>query len=312
MLRTANREPERLFGVGKEDMKLTTRTSSPLLWLVGAACVALSGCGPDGAPQAQRALLDTHVPRVKEVVHLDRQRTRTGIVAAAARLAPGFRVEDPDSRERQMRRALTLVQEPPRGIPEFISSPISFLAVIGVDGIAVCRDGLAEHDRMKGQNLSERFEVVRNALTGEVGYQLGEFGSEDQGGTTHTMLFAAPMFDAGGTIVGAALAGIPLWREAQRISGQLRIELAEEINEGMVLWVSLYDGDELIPSPNAPTEIVAEVPSLEERNAGFARSPGGFTGQTHMFRQWYGYAVVPLPTIGENIGMVVHRSEPEE
>lgn len=290
-------------------MKLSTYTPTRLLVL---CALALGACGPEGAPQAQRALLETHVPRAKEVVNLDRQRTRTGVIAAAARLAPGFRVEDPESRERQMRRALTLVQEPPRGIPEFIASPISFLAVIDAEGVVVCRDGQAEHDRMKGQNMAERFELVRNALAGEVGYELGEFGSEEEGGTSHSMLFAAPIYNEGGTIVGATLAGIPLWREAQRLSRQLRVELAEDINEGMVLWVSLYDGDELIPSPNAPTEIVGEVPDAETRSAGFARSAGGFTGETHMFRQWYGYAVVPLPTIAENVGVVVYRSEPAE
>lgn len=291
-------------------MKLPTHTPTRLLWLLSA--LTLTACGPDGAPQAQRALLQTHVPRAKEVVNLDRQRTRTGVIAAAARLAPGFRVEDPESRERQMRRALTLVQEPPRGISEFIASPISFLAVIDAEGIVVCRDGQAEHDRMKGQNMGERFEVVRNALEGEVGYQLGEFGSEEEGGTSHSMLFAAPIYNQGGTLVGATLAGIPLWREAQRLSRQLRVELAEEVNEGMVLWVSLYDGDELIPSPNAPSEIVGEVPTAETRNAGFGRSAGGFTGETYMFRQWYGYAVVPLPTIAENVGLVIYRSEPTE
>ncbi|MFT5358807.1 MAG: hypothetical protein ACI9KE_006048, partial [Polyangiales bacterium] len=185
MLRTASREPRRVLGVGKEDMKLPTHTLTPFLCLL-SALFALTGCGPDGAPQAQRTLLETHVPRAKEVVNLDRQRTRAGVIAAAARLAPGFRVEDPTSRERQMRRALTLVQEPPRGIPEFIASPISFLAVIDAEGVVVCRDGQAEHDRMKGQNMAERFEVVRNALTGEVGYQLGQFGSEEQGGTSHS------------------------------------------------------------------------------------------------------------------------------
>ena len=291
-------------------MKLPTL--APTRFLLICAMVASNGCGPEGAPQAQRTLLETHVPRVKEVVNLDRQRTRAGVIAAAARLAPGFRVEEPLSRERQMRRALTLVQEPPRGIPEFIASPISFLAVIDAEGIVVCRDGQEEHDRMKGQNMAERFEVVRNALDGEVGYQLGEFGSEEQGGTSHTMLFAAPIYNEGGTIVGVTLAGIPLWREAQRLSRQLRVELAEEINEGMVLWVSLYDGDDLIPSPTAPMEIVGELPTAETRSAGFARSPGGFTGDARLYGLWYGYAVVPLPTIGENVGMVVYRSEPED
>lgn len=266
------------------------------------------GCGPSGAPQAQRALLETHIPRIKAILQQDRERTRTGTVEAARRLAPGFRVEDPERRERQMRRAMTLIRQPPRGIPEFIASPLSMIVAVGADGIVLCRNGSSENDTVKGQDFRERFAPVRRALDGQIAYELVEFGSGEQ--TSHSMLFAAPS-RVDGEIVGAVAVSIPLWREAQRLSRQLRVELAPEIEAGMAIWVSMYQGERMYASPDAPQEIVSQVPTPEIMREGFGRSPGGFTGQEQLFHKWHGYAVIPLGAIGEGVGFVAYLSEPE-
>ncbi len=80
----------------------------------------------------------------------------------------------------------------------------------------------------------------------------------------------------------------------------------------MILWASLYNGDRMFFSPDAPTEIVGEWPPAEVRSSGLANSPGGFTTEQQFFRLWYGVAVIPLPTLGPDIGLIVYRSEPDE
>lgn len=278
---------------------------------------ALTACGPSGAPETRRAIRSEDMPRVKELLAQDRLQHRAGIRNAAHLLRRGFAVEDPGTRERQMRTALRRIQQPSvRGtVAEFVSSPMSFLAAIDTDGVVIARD--AENDQMRGENFGERFEVVQAALRDGVnGRGLGEFpaideeGNPAEGESSWAMLFAAPV-DHQGERVGAVLAGIPLWREAQRLSNQLRVDRASRIQEGLIVWVYMYKGEQIFYGPDQPPEVTEMVPDHATRTNGLARSPGGFTGDLQLHGRWYGYAVVPTPSIGEDVGVVVMRSDPQ-
>ena len=277
-----------------------------------AALTAMGGCD-DGAPNAQRELLRERVPRIKELIGQDRTEHRVGIQTAARRLAPGFVVADPGSRERQMRVALRRVQELPRGIQQLVFSPKSFLAAIDRDGVVIARDTSEEHDRMKGDNFADKFPAVRRALEqGEVVFDMVEFkppdDADEDARSSYSMMFVAPARH-GGEIVGAVALGIPLWREAQRLSRQLRLELAERLHEDeLVVWVYMYKGDEL-RFHDTPPDLDEIVPDGEVRRAGLSRSAGGFTGQLQLFRSWYGYAVIPIPTLGDDVGIIAFQSE---
>ena len=272
------------------------------------AALALGGC-EEGAREARVGIRTEVVPRVAAVIQDDLARHRVGVAKAANVLRRGFALEDPADRERQMRVALRYVQEPPRGIAEFVSSPMSFLAAVGADGVVIARD--AEPDRMRGMNLAEAHPVVKRALAeGVPGYALGEFGrataTEE---TSWSMLFVHPVrVTEEGPIVGAVVAGIPLWREAQRLSRQLRVERAAEIEAGLVLWVYLYKGDREFHF-DTPPDLDELVPDPATRAAGLSRSPGGFTGEVQLFGRPYGYGVVPVPSLGDDVGMIVFRSE---
>ncbi|MBX3248211.1 MAG: hypothetical protein KF901_13615 [Myxococcales bacterium] len=269
------------------------------------------GCGPDGAPASRAALLSEHVPRIKNILQQDRQRHHQGIVVAADLVARGFLVEDPETRERQMRTVLRRIQEPAaRGnVPHFVASPMTFLAAVGTDGIVIARD--SDEDAMKGLDFGERYPVVRAALeTGARGYALGEFASVEEGEpSSWSMLFVAPARHEG-RVVGAVVAGIPLWRSAQRISRQLRVDHAPEIERGLTLWAYLYKGDRVFSSLDAPPELNEFLPDATARAAGLTRSPGGFTGEFQAYQRWYGFVVVPTPGVAEDVGMIVVRGEP--
>ncbi len=271
-----------------------------------ASAVLLVACD-EGAQHCQQEIIREHAPRVREIVREDIERGVRGVEQAATKLARGFVLEDHEQREREMRTALHLLRQPPRGVEELMISPISFLAAVDASGVVIARD--AEPDPMAGFDASEAFEIVRRALeSGESGYALVEFPNPlpDQP-SSHTVLYVAPS-RRDGRIVGAVLAGTPLWRTAQRVGRQLQAEHSDELREGAILWVYLYRGDEL-HHHGTPPDLGNVVPDDAARTAGLARSPGGFTGELAQFGRWYGYGVFPLPRIAPEVGAIVFCSD---
>lgn len=278
--------------------------SFAVLSLIG---LLLGGCD-EGARHCQEQIIREHAPRVREIVREDIERGVTGVSRAATKLARGFLIEDHERRQSQMRTALHLLRQPPRGIPEVMISPISFLAAVDERGIVIARD--AEPDPMAGFDAKQAFGVVRRALdAGEAGYALEEFPNllPDQPGS-RTVLYAAPARHEG-RIVGAVLAGTPLWRTAQRVGRQIQAERAEDIRNGGILWVYLFEGERL-HHHGTPPDMDSVVPDGAARAAGLARSPGGFTGELAQFGRWYGYGVFPLPRVARGVGAVVFCSDP--
>lgn len=272
------------------------------LLLVALVSGLLGAC--DDATHAQGVIIREHAPRIQAIVHDDLARAATGVRAAAGRMVRGFTVTDPAQREREMRRALTLLTEPPRGIPELMISPMSFIAVTDENGIVICRD--AEPDRMAGTNAARFPHVARALREGVETHEVVEWRDSEDGPASVLMVHAVPM-QLDGRVVGAMIVGTPLWRTAQRLTRQLQAEAASE--QGTILWVYLYRGDTL-HHHGTPPDLDTIVPDGAARAAGLARSPGGFTGQVVQFGRWYAYGVEPLPELGDDIGFIVWRSDP--
>ncbi len=268
----------------------------------------LLGACEEGAQHCQQQIIREHAPRVRAIVREDIERGVTGVSRAATKLARGFLIEDHERRQSEMRTALHLLRQPPRGISELMISPMSFLAAIDEQGIVIARD--AEPDPMAGFDAKQAFGVVRRALeAGEAGYALEEFPNllPDQPGS-RTVLYAAPVRHQG-RIVGVVLAGTPLWRTAQRVGRQIQAEMPEHMRDGGVLWVYLFEGEHLYHH-GTPPDMDSIVPDAAARRAGLERSPGGFTGELVQFGRWYGMGVVPLPRIAPDVGAVVFCSDP--
>ncbi|MBW1760290.1 MAG: cache domain-containing protein, partial [Deltaproteobacteria bacterium] len=187
--------------------------------IVLLSITALAACENTAAVErTERQIQDVDRPRVQALVEQDLAQHQAGVVKAAQKLAPGFAVTDPAARESQVRSALRILQQPRKGIDEFVASPMSFLAAVGVDGLVIARD--REPDRMKGQDFKTRFDVVQEALGGSTATGLGEFYAKDPNApSSWSILFAAPSV-RDDRVVGAVLAGIPLSRLAQRLSRQ--------------------------------------------------------------------------------------------
>ncbi len=277
-----------------------------LLAFALASVLASGASGCESSEHARGVIQQDLVPEITRLVHEDLMRAEVGLTAASERLARGFAVEDPERRARELRTALTLLTEPPRGIAELMISPMTFIAVVDHDGVVICRD--REPDPMAGQNVGEMFPHVRRALSEGVRTRaLVEWPNLDPSEPPAViMVHAVPVFRRG-EVIGAVIAGTPLWRTAQRLTRQLQAEAAGE--RGAIVWVYLYRGDALYHH-GTPENLDTIVPDRAAREAGFARSPNGFTGDVIQFGRSFSYGVVPLPEIAPDVGFVVWRSDP--
>lgn len=251
--------------------------------------------------QTRNQLRAGDYPRVQQLVEQDLSNHQSGVVKAAEKLGPGFAVSNPAKRESQLRSALRILQEPKKGIDEFVASPMSFLAAVGLDGVVIARD--RDPDRMKGQDFKSRFDIVAQALGGTAATGLGEFFAEDPNApSSWSILFAAPSI-RDGKVVGAVLAGIPLSRLAQRLSRQFRVEK----EEGATVWVYLYKGDRLFHW-DTPPEVDALVRDPVARAKALAASPAGYTETARLQGELQVYGVFPLALLGPDLGTIIFRT----
>ncbi len=251
--------------------------------------------------RTETQLREVDLPRIQELVQKDLENHQAGVAKAAARLAPGFSVENPERRESEVRAALRILQQPKKGIDEFVASPMSFLAAVGADGVVVARD--REPDRMAGQDFKTRFEVVRQALGGTASTGLGEFYAEDpKAPSSWSILFAAPSMK-NGQVVGAVLAGIPLSRLAQRLSRQFRVEQAA----GDPVWVYLYKANRLFHW-DTPPEVDAMVRNPSARAERLAASPAGYAEKARLQGELQVYGVFPIELLAPDIGTIIVRT----
>ena len=251
--------------------------------------------------RTETQLREVDLPRIQELVQKDLENHQAGVAKAAARLAPGFAVENPERRESEVRAALRILQQPKKGIDEFVASPMSFLAAVGADGVVVARD--REPDRMAGQDFKTRFDVVRQALRGTAATGLGEFYAEDpKAPSSWSILFAAPS-TKDGKVVGAVLAGIPLSRLAQRLSRQFRVEQAA----GDPVWVYLYKANRLFHW-DTPPEVDAMVRNPSARAERLAASPAGYAEKARLQGELQVYGVFPIELLAPDIGTIIVRT----
>ena len=276
--------------------------------LLVVACLLALGCDTEQGIEERRAIHATDMSVVLGVVRQDLDRGRVGTRRAADRLAPGFVEEDAAVRERDLRFALRRIQQPPRAINELMVSPISFVAAVGTDGIVIARD--TEPDPMRGFDLGAAVPVVQRALEGESGYALSAIPTLDENeAPSVTVVFAEPS-RVDGEVVGVIASGLPLWRIGQQLTHQLQLENSDYRERGGLIWVFAYQREEEHNHAGFPPDLLALAPGHAARTEGLARSPGGYTGEAQQYGRWYGYGVLPLPTLGEDVGVVLFRSDP--
>lgn len=277
------------------------------MFAVALCALVFAACTRDGADAERKLIREQHGPRVAALVIDTVGRQRRGLRYAADRIAPGFVRVSGLQQETEMRQVLKLLRSPKRGVPELVISPMSFMAVVGKDGVCIARD--SQPDKMKGMNLGTLFPSVAGALAGREGTEIGAFESTEKGGKPSvTVMMAAPSHYKG-EVVGSLTLGIPLWRLQQQLTKQLQMELAGK--NPVVIWVYVYRGEELFHH-GTPPDLDKLVPTAAERKAKLAVSPGGYTGALQQYGFWYGYGVRPLRVLGPDLGIVIFRMHRDE
>ncbi len=275
---------------------------------ISVSLLLLAACDGDRGLNERRDIHAHDMPDAKLLIRQDLQRGQRGVAEAAERLRRGFLVEDPEQRAREMRQVMIRLQQPPRSINDLMVLPITFLAAVGTDGVVIARD--AEDDRMQGFDLGEHVPVVQRALEGSPGYALSEIPSVEEGGEPSvSVVFAAPARHEG-EVVGAIVAGLPLWRIGQQLTRQLQLQHAEEISRGELIWVMLLRDDEQHFHGDFPPDLRLLVPDAARRREGLSASPGGFTGELQQFGRWYGFGVLPVSALGDGVSVIFFRSDP--
>ncbi len=268
-------------------------------------CLLLGVSCSKSAQDAERTIRKTHVREVRQWVDRNLVRHRKGVSLAAKRLAPGFLVEPEAARDAQMRTALRLMSQPPRGISELIASPKSFLAATDGAGLVMARDVTAQQDRMQGRDLST-LDPVQRALRGSAADGIVVFPSLDKGENSVSVVFAHPVSQHN-QVVGTILLGIPLWRLAQQLSQQLRLTYASQAD--VVLWVYLVHEGRLHHF-GTPPEVDHALPNARKITKALGTHPKGYTGQMALVGRPYAYGVYPLPRLSEKTAMIIVRSDP--
>ncbi len=277
-----------------------------VIWLLVA--LLFTACG-ETTNHAQATIRNTHRNQVHRWIERNFTRHRKGVALVAQRLAPGFAVEPEDARRSQMRVALRLMSQPPKGVSELIASPKSFIAAIDANGIVIARDTSAEHDQMQGQNL-KLFEPVEKALKGTAAEGLVTFSSLDKGEASVSLIFAYPVrmeSQPNASPVGAIVVGIPLWRLAQQLSQQLRLTYAKQTT--VVLWVYLVHQGRLHHF-GTPPEVDQALPEATHIVSALASKPKGYTGQFNVVGRPYAYGVYPEPMLSADTAVLIVRSNP--
>lgn len=275
-------------------------------WVVLLVC--LVGCEDERGRNERREIHASDMPTVKQIVRRDIERGLRGVQQGAERFERGFLVDDRDRLSGEMRSQLQRLRRPPRGIPELMMTPFSFIAAVDPEGVVIARD--AEEDRMAGFDLAEHVPVIQRALQGETGYELSTIpGIVDDAPPSVTVVFAAPAWHDG-EVVGAMVAGLPLWRLSQQFTNQLQLDNADARQRGHLFWATVVRGSELHNQAEFPPDLLQVVPDEARREEGLSSSPGGFTAELQQFGRWYGYGVLPLPSLGEDVAVVIFRSDP--
>ena len=275
--------------------------------------LALS-CGEDEPSVHEKKLRNVHAPQVHSMVRKDLKEHAQGINDAASRLVPLFTPPDDFNnkeggdytpKEEALRKEMRRIKHIKFGVPALSSSPATLFAIVDRKGVILARH--AKNDTLRGSNYGKRFKVIPKSLKEKKSKkELVLFKAQKGGKDSYSMLWVAPIVVQGKSRAALILA-MPLWRFAQKISTQLRMNYASEPN--LILWAYTYKGKKLFEK-GIPPEVKDITPSSKVWHKALKMNPSGATGTLRGFGLEYAWGAFPIKELAEDAGVLLLRAKP--
>lgn len=286
-----------------------------LRWAVAGLAAALVSGGCEDKGKISAGFAQTHAQTTAALVERDVNEVRTALPLGAQKARSVlYAAGDPREDLGAVRKGLSRVQ---REVPELGVLKSTFFALIDAKGVAI-RNNL-ETDAMGGRDLFSLFPKLATAKNGQLASTVGLFPeSKLPTGDDPTWMAAAPVLQGEGdpakpadTVLGYLATGWSFRRFAYHLEDTLRTEeMAKVIGKTGVkqpiLYVGVFDRSHAYTAPQTPhvnEEAMEKLSPFEKTSAGPAHGSIELEGRS------FGWAAERTPSLGEELGVVVLRSE---
>jgi hypothetical protein len=282
-------------------------------FLVTALILCTAGCKDKGQESANAA--KANVQTVVELVGKDVGEIERGLPEGSKKLALLLGKEsDPKGNPAVVRSALLKMRQQ---VPDLGIAKSTFFAFADDKGIAIRNDN--EQDTMAGKDLIAAWPGLKPVTSGTAYVATtGKFpGAENPAGPDKEWVAATPVKKEDGTSLGIVVTGWTYRRFAYHLQESLRRDLQDELmrsgDKGKmpIIYVALFDKDAVygatapktIPFPPVNEEALKGLDLVGKTSGGPAEGPITITDRV------FGWAAARLPKLGDELGVVVLRSE---
>ena len=271
------------------------------------AVLSLMGCKDQAKESAKLAAKD--VDTLADLVDKDVAEVERGMPEGSKRLASLYAGgADPTKDLPSVRQALLKTQ---RDIPDLNVAKSTFFALVDDKGMGV-RNNL-EQDAMAGQDLAKQFPGISKALAGEYTETTGAFaGPPGPNGPDKDWLAASPIKNEQNKVVGLFVTGWSYRRFATHLQEVLKENFQNNLRKSgdtgkmPVFYVAVFDSAGVYAERTTPK---VDEQALADAKLADKTKSGPYQGTVNITDRDFGYAAKRTPKLGEDVGVVVLRSE---
>lgn len=275
---------------------------------VGSLVASTAGCADRGKKSQEGATKDA--AWLVSLVDRDVAEVERGLPEGAKRIAAQLgKEQDVRQNPATVRTALLKVRQQ---VPDLGVAKSTFFAFTDDKGIAVRND--LEQDTMAGKDVVGAYPALRKALEGGTFVStLGRFpGAPNPIGPDKEWVAAVPVKRDDGSTAGLLVTGWTYRRFAFHLQESLKRELQDQILRGgdtgklPVVYVLLFDKEGAYGPRGVPP---VNEKMLGELDLVTKTASGSASGVLEITERAFGWGAARLPRLGEDIGVVVLRSE---
>jgi hypothetical protein len=276
--------------------------------LLCAALLALLGCkdkAKESAGQAKANVALLAALAEKDVAEIER-----GLPEGAKKMAAQLGKEtDLRQNAQSVRSALLKMRQQ---VPDLGVAKSTFFAFTDDKGIAIRND--LEQDTMAGKDVVAAYPALRKALEGtEYVWTIGRFpGTPNPAGPDKEWVAGVPVKREDGSLAGLLVTGWTYRRFAYHLQESLKRELQDELMRGgdkgklPVMYVFLFDKETAYGARGTPSINEQALAGLDLVTK---TATGPADGTITITERSFGWAAARAPKLGDEVGIIVLRSE---